>query len=483
MMTEDQLHLLTAAIDGELTPKEARRLRRLLASSAEARALFAQMTADSGRLQTLPKIAPPATLQKRILAAVAVLPPPVSQPSPTHPSRQPQRDATPVIEPATLPFPGTSRKVPRWVPVAVAASLLLGVTAGSFWFFTRADRSGTLARNPHRPPAGTKSGAADPAWANWLPSDNYPPPSAPTPRERQPDKENMAVGPGGYAPNTGSPPTADHTDSVASTIGVAPAPRPVRPDLLGHWPLPDTQFDRVDVRIPFLKSLADFNREEARTELVDELTRDLAFPYRMDLFARDPARGVEVFQAAAKANGLTLQVDATSLDRLKKRQITSVVIYTESFTATELAEFFGKLCGEDAKISPHVFDMLHAVPASSTDATDIKGILGIDPGLFKRSLLDNKNEKGDKGEKLLDPSKPISAGTADHIVKSVSPGQGTPNAAAKGNEKSAVLLTWAPPAGRTPPAMSAELKQFRDKRTTRPVNAVPAIIVIRPGNG
>ena len=79
----------------------------------------------------------------------------------------------------------------------------------------------------------------------------------------------------------------------------------------------------------------------------------------------------------------------------------------------------------------------------------------------------------DRGEKG-DPTKPISAGTADQIVKSVS---------GKPAEKSAVLLTCAPTTARTAPNTSVELKQFLAKRGDRKPNAVPVVIVIRPGNG
>jgi hypothetical protein len=242
--------------------------------------------------------------------------------------------------------------------------------------------------------------------------------------------------------------------------------------------LPLTQFKLVDIRIPFLKAIAAFENANVRKELVDELKDGSAF--RIDLFAaRDTVRGVEVFQTVARTAGLTVLADATTIDRLKKRQTTSVVIYTEAFTAEELTELFSKLCSEDAKISPHVFDVLHATTVTTGDKGDVanlRAVLGFDPGLFKR--LNEKGEKGEKPEKTektdrLDPTKPLSAGTADHIVKSVS----------KPAEKVAVMLTWEPANSRTIPGNSAELKQFIAKRGERKANAVPVLIVIRPGNG
>ncbi len=247
----------------------------------------------------------------------------------------------------------------------------------------------------------------------------------------------------------------------------------VRPDLVGGGFLPETHFDQVKIRIPFLKAVAAFEGEDARQQLADELALDPAF--RIDLFTRNPVRAVELFRDATKAAGVNLLVDANTLAQLQKRSINATVIYTESLTATELAALISKLNTEDAKVSPHVFDMLHATPVSDLDARDLKSVLGFDPGLFKRPVAEKVNERGDK---VLDPSKPLSAGTADQIVKSVLTGQGKPG------EKTAVLLTWNLVPGRPLPQMnSAELKQFMAKRGERKANAVPAIIVIRPGNG
>jgi hypothetical protein len=253
---------------------------------------------------------------------------------------------------------------------------------------------------------------------------------------------------------------------VPDSLAVAPEPRAVRPDLVAFPPVVTPTFDHLRIRIPYLKSVAEFDRAEARQELAEELGRELAF--RVDLFARDPARGYEVFQAAAKDAGVNLVVDATTLARLKKRQVTALVIYAESLSAAELAELFGKLSAEDAKISPRVFDSLHAVPVTASDNADIKHILGLDPGLFKRAMPGP--ERGEKGG----PTRPISDGTADQIVKSVG---------GKPIEKSAILLTCAPTAARTVPNTSVELKQFFARRGDRKPNAVPVVIVIRPGNG
>jgi len=223
--------------------------------------------------------------------------------------------------------------------------------------------------------------------------------------------------------------------------------------------------DLIRVRVPFLRQLSDFDREDTRQQFVEELARDPAF--RIDLFTRHMPRSVEWFRAAAKTAGVTVFVDPTTLERVNKGQINSVVVYTESLTSAELSDLFAKLCAEDATISPRVFDVVHATPVLQTDQEALRSILGIDPGLFKRPT----QEKGS------DSAKPISAGTADQIVKTLTTGQG------KGSEKCAMLTTWLPTAARTVPAASSELKQFLLKRGDRKANAVPAVIVIRFGNG
>ena len=83
--------------------------------------------------------------------------------------------------------------------------------------------------------------------------------------------------------------------------------------------------------------------------------------------------------------------DATTLDRVQKRQVGTVVLYTESLTAADLADLFARLQAEDAKISPRVFDQLHAAPAVAAEERGLREVLGLDVGLFKRPDLRDKH--------------------------------------------------------------------------------------------
>ncbi|MBA4062794.1 MAG: hypothetical protein C0501_03640 [Isosphaera sp.] len=424
MLTDDQLRLITAAVDGELAPADREAFRALLAASHQARELHARLADDSRRLRALPVVPPPADLKARVMARVAAVPV-VRRPltRPAAPARRPERRS--------------------WAPAAVAASLLFAAGAGSFLFFRLQDGGKESAgRSPNRdlPTTG--------------PWERIPPdPPRPAPRAVAADPRTPRD-PGEVAPPVRPDPPA---------VAVAPDPRPVRPDILTAPPLPPVRFDLADVRVPFLRLLGDFTAEEARQQFAEELGRDPAV--RVDLFTRDPSRAVGVVRDAAKSAGVALYVDATSRDRLAKGQANAVVVYTDSLTPAEAAALFGRLAAEDAKISPRVFGAAHATPVTAAENGAMKDLLGYDPGLLKRPA------GGERGEKPNDPTRPLAAGTVDQVVKAVNKG-----------EKAAVVLTWTPTTARTAPAASAELKQFLARRGERKPAAVPLLIVIRPSN-
>src|SRR5262245_34606478 len=135
MLTEDQLSLITAGVDGDLTDAEAQRLRRLLDDSSEARKTYDRLRADSLRLQCLPRIEPPADLQRRVMAKIAALDP--VRPSTLDGHVELERPHEPV-------------KQPRWVPIAIAASLLLAIAGASFLYFKADQDNATIAQQPNR---------------------------------------------------------------------------------------------------------------------------------------------------------------------------------------------------------------------------------------------------------------------------------------------------------------------------------------------
>lgn len=431
MLATDQLELLTSAVDGELTPRQHRRLARLLEEVAEARVLYARLRADRDRLARLPCAVPPANLQARILARVAAHAP-LATPKPVD----------------------RSWRQPSWLPLAVAASLLLGLTALSALFFAQdGDRS-------VRQPAIVQSAP--------LPASGSPPPT-PGPKERPTQQpQHPQPGPPDNHVVQGTPPVEPTPGSVPPET--LPNPRPVPRDLVTGPvlpPLPPVQ--KVEVRIPFLRALSDLEQPAQRGELAAEFGRDPAF--RVDLFARDVPRGAELFQTVARSVGVKVYADAMAQSQMKQRLPVTFVIYTETLTAAELTDLFTKLAAADAKTPARAFADLHVTPAQTADARQLRDVLGFDPGLWKRI------PPGPATPFPTSARTPIDAGTGDMVARALR------NSAGKKAEKSAMLMTFTPNAARVHPAASKELRQFIEKRGERKPTAVPVLIVIRPGNG
>ena len=148
-MTDDLLRLLTAAVDGELTPAEQWRVHGLLVESVEARTTLARLQSDSIRVRNLTRAKPPANLTARVMAKL--------------PKAEPVRE------------PIRRERSRSWTTIAIAASMFLAVGTGIFWFITRSGDG----KNP-----GHQTAQGQPDLADVLPRDNGPlsmPPAAPLP--------------------------------------------------------------------------------------------------------------------------------------------------------------------------------------------------------------------------------------------------------------------------------------------------------------
>ncbi len=431
-----ELELLTRAVDGDLSAGERRDLRRLLSRSADARTLFGQLKVQSDRLRRLPKVSPPADLAARVITRVRELPPYHS------------------VTPAPLPFAPPARRR-SWALLAVAASLFLALGASSFWFAHRRSAANTDT---------AQTGDFRQRPANGRDRNPLPIPVDPVVRDALPPE---------HGPLASLPPASEerHADLLprelltpppaASPLEVAVAPRPVRspsPDLMGADFGRVASFAAVRVRLPFLTSLAEVHdRPGARDQLLRELQHDT--PYRLDLFAANAGRGLESVIEAAKGCGITLHVDAAARDRLKKKQPTTFVVYVDGLTSNEVRDLVARLAADDAKRPARAFDLLHLTPAQPADGKDLRELLGLDPGLWKRPDA---------------APKAITAGTADQVVRAMA-GGGKP-------EKAAVALAYLPANARVKPAASKELQQFLAKRGDRKPTAVPLMLVIRGTN-
>jgi hypothetical protein len=416
MLSEADKLLITAAVDGELTPDEGRAFEFLVATSKPAAALYDALAEDRDRLAGLPKVSAPATLYPSIFAQLQALP----SVEPTRP-RQPARRS--------------------WLPVATAASFLLAVASGTYWFASTGD-----GRNP-RPTAAKQ--------VQQLPKEGakIAPPVKPTATPNAVATEEPLVSPIPDPPV--SPAVVAKTDRTEPKPEAVPTPganvmaAPVGSEVKA--------FDRVDVKLPLLMPFVDLSREESQTALRAHLNREPAT--RIDLFAKDSARAAEALVAAGKGANVNVIVDTIAGERMKRKMPSTWVVYTDALTADEAAKWLAAAATKQAaETSPdgQVFGPVHVLPTGQQEQKDTLAMLNVDLAAVAKKPKDAAN--GHVAAKTLDQ-------VAAAIQKTDPP-------------KAAILLTYQP-AVRLHPSLSKDVKHFHEARGNRGPNTVPVFIVIR----
>lgn len=430
MLTEAQLELLTAAVDGVLPAPQEAALRRLIAASPEAKATFRHLLQNQRRLKAARRHAAPASLSKAVMARL---------PASTVPFATPAKPAR--VAGGFLPHLG-------WRPYAVAASLFFAVVMGSFWFNAVYGDANTLSaqqKSLPRPAVDTDGRETTIVVAIAL--------------DRRPE-----VLPSPRLPALPNPPTyADSRPNPKAPPELVVAPRPHTYDVIGSRDML-TELkprDLIPVRLPFLGSVGDLDRADAQAQLAQEMARDSAF--RLDLFAKDTTKGLESVVTAAKALGLTVHQDGPSDDRLKRKP--TWIFYTESLTAEEIGKFAAELAAQEkAPDRQPAFGWFHFVPAQQAEQRDLRDLLGVDPGLWKKPMKSGANPT----------PKSATGGTLPEVITTLTKG---PLPKPTGNQ--AIALPYLPHAARVP-ASSSKVKAFLDQRGDRKVGAVPLIVVVKP---
>ncbi len=121
MLSEQELELLTAFVDGDMSRRQRKAVLRLLHRSSEARAVLRDLQENVHRLMELPKRKVGEDLAPAILQAIEV------------------RGLKP-----TLPQPVLRRRVPIWARYAVAASILLLGAGLASYLISKAGNNGDL---------------------------------------------------------------------------------------------------------------------------------------------------------------------------------------------------------------------------------------------------------------------------------------------------------------------------------------------------
>lgn len=421
--------LLTAAVDGELTPAERKTAKRVLRESEAARVLFAQLKADAARLKHLPRVPAPADLADNVLAAIN------------------DRAMTPTPLP---PRPRDDRRFNwAWLPIganiAAAAGVLVAITLGSYLYFSAS----------HEHYASGDAGLA-----------NLPPvrPADSVPDERQPDsplvpRDRMTTPePAPEAIVRRSPEFGPTPREVSSTKDLVTGPISDQ--------MPEIEpFDVHKIRLSTLIKPAEFaGNPDVRKKLAAEMKKDELI--RLDLFCHSTPKAVEQVVAALKKRGVATVTDTFAAERLRRNLSTELMIFTESLTTDEVADLLSALCEADQKDGAGQYDTLVAAPFLGEDLVKLGKLLG----------LPNVPSRQPKGKSELDVRKPLPAGTADHVAKSLSGMGGASPRSAKA-ERMAVVVAYSP--ANANPTASKEIKQFVQRRGERKPDAKPLMLVLK----
>lgn len=419
--------LLTAAIDGELTPAEQKVAQRALRQSEAARQLLAQLKADAGRLKKLPRVSAPPELAENILGAIRER---AIMPTPLPPASRRSRFDWAVLS--------------VWVNVATAVAVLLIISFASFMYFdaskeyqTKLDQVRNEAKQRSLLPDGP--GTARPSLVE----------RGPQPKEITPEI-GVARLPG-PSPEFGPSPR-----EVPSDIRVAPP----------HDPLPEIEpFDLNKIRVSQLIDMQELSKDEqVRKKLTSEMKKDELV--RLDLFCQSTPKALELVNNAFKARGITVITDGYVQERLSKKRATELVIFTEAMSPEEVSQLLTALATDDSKSGAGEFETVVAAPFLPGDLTRLGQLLGISNVLPKPA----------GGKEKVDITKPLQAGTAKDLAEAMAK-MGTGSSRPPKPEKVAVIVAYSPM--NPHPTASKEIKQFLDRRGERKSDAKSLMLVLR----
>lgn len=439
MLPDRLCQLLTAYVDGELTARQTRAVQRLLGRSAEARTLVRQLQADAAQLRRLPREQLPADFAAQVLLALR-----------ERGLEYRSRKASP-HRPIT---------VPSWLGLAVAASVLLVISAASYLYFLASAEQPGVATTNQRPSTDERLvGPLLPEGASSLANKS-------TPSHPQQDRELLP------APQ---PDTIVHQPVPESEPPTVPQPER-EPESILATPTPKMEsFPQIaDTKLALILSLAELHQPQPHKELTAELYKDSSF--RIELACHESGKALDRLRAAFQAQGIRLAVDQVAQDRLKLKLRTSYALYVENVTAEEVAKVLRHLGNEDRKAKPRrQFDKVILQRMTEGDHQEVSKLLGVDP----RTLGTTRT----KSLRDLDLTQPLAKSTADQVEQALKGQSGRPTPGkplAKPGERLAVVVPYNPV---RPRAASPQVRQFLDSRGPRQPNTLQLVLVLRGNNG
>jgi hypothetical protein len=416
MLGDYETQLIVAAVDGEMSAEERRAFSQLVDRSPAAAELYDALLRDRDQFTAIPRSPIPPALAAALADAVSKLPVAVPR------------------APAPMPM-----RSPRWVHAALAASFLVAVASGTYWYV-----------------AGSVAPQLAKRQIQQLPKDGpvFVPKSIAKPEPVNAHSSEEPIAPAGNAVQASDSAVASKSDPAPEPM---PSPSP-EPDRVLAAPVGNDvkAFDRVELKLPILASFADFANEDAQGNLKKNLARDSAT--RIDLFAKDTAKAAEALVAGAKKVNLEIQIETVANERMKRRMPSAWWIYTEALTPDEIARWFAETAAAENAAIPtdRSLGNVHAIPAGPLEQKDALSLIGVDLGLARKPGT---------------PSDHISSKTIDQVAGSLRKTE---------QPKPGVLVTYLPPLVRVHPQLSKDIKQFNELRGSRKPGTVPLVVVVRP---
>jgi hypothetical protein len=434
MLSPEQLELLTAYVDGELSSQQRRVIRRLLLESKEARAMLRKLEEDARQVRQMPMLKIPVDLSTRVQMSI---------------ERQKVRPV------ATTHLPTPEQRISVWMGLAVAASVMLLVGATAFFLnsddaIPQPGKSRAIVSNRNKPAPRDKEQDR----ITLLPKDNEkdtPPLVIPDFPEDTWDKDFPIVKP------EGTNPPRDTT------------PRRKNETVLGSGDVESfDKFEFVIPKLPMQWRLHELYRAETSKQVRDELLTSKAF--RIELLARDATRGFDHLRAALQAKKIQVVIDPAVQPRLKKPLWkTDYALFVENVIPDDLIDVLRAtgVADRDAaekKSTELRFDGPMVVKQlAGIDRRELHDLLGVDPIAIRPMRLENKG---------IDIRQPISDVTASQLAAALE-GKGTPRPGTAPEVTAFVTMLG------NSKSRSADLKRYLETRRPEHPGSLQVMLIVR----
>jgi len=453
-MNDSILKQLTAYVDGELSPAETDAVNNLLRDSAEARQALRALQRDQERLRTLCQ--EQATIDFSVTVVGRIL-----RGERTRRSRWHRRSL--------------------W-PAAVAASLLVGLGVATFLFVQHRSKTGQpepIAK--HELPPAKPSGMA----ANSTPAG----PIAPAAvvhelRSKLPTREQWneaaeqvreALTPVGERLariyRSGQDTLVSALDREGLDEGGAGEPGLGSPTILTSQMHAAQIFKTVAVsKAPFFFDMKDLEA----SKLVSRLREDSV--QHVDLSCHESWRALERLQAACRASGVKLLIDAEVTQRFNQKLPAPYMVYLENVSPELVAKLLDNLRSienraERTKKGDAQFGSVLVLPLDEAGRKRLANSLGVPSS----TLVPGKLKKSDPRAKV-DPTQPIAKETEKALDK-LATGQGR----GPRTDPTAVVLVAVPYRNRVP--IAKEVKAHLDTRPGAQPDHINVVFFLRAGRG